>query len=104
MVFVNQSSVKTDNNSAEYLGNIQGLTVNKTSVYFSDSPDTFKVKHETFIHAPGLFALESEKYPGMFLRRADNSIVLQQERGSDNFSKFIVLNILVFVFKNYSDF
>ena len=89
MLFVNQSTFNADEDFSEYLKNIKGLSANKTSVSFSEDPDTFKVNHGTFIDAPGLFALESEKFPGMFLRRANHTIVLEREHPSENYSKFV---------------
>ena len=93
VIFVNQSSSISDDNFSDYLDNIQGLSINKTEVYFSDDPDSFKVKHGKFIDAPGLFALESEKFPGMYLRRKNHTVVLQKEDKSDSFSKFMTRNI-----------
>ena len=88
VIFVNQSSFNSEADFSEYVENIRGLSSNSTGVYFADNPDLFKVRHGSFIDAPGLFALESLKHPGKFLRRANHTIVLERKLPTEEFSKF----------------
>ncbi|XP_028395069.1 uncharacterized protein LOC114519183 [Dendronephthya gigantea] len=85
VIFVNQSSFKSAADLTDYVENIRGLSTDRTSVYFSEQPDLFKVRHGLFIQAPGLFALESQKNPGKYLRRANHTIVLEDEQSNDEF-------------------
>lgn len=87
VIFVNQSSFKSEADLTDYVENIRGLSSNRTSVYFSEEPDLFKVRHGLFIQAPGLFALESQKNPGKYLRRANHTIVLEDEQSNEEFSE-----------------
>lgn len=87
VIFVNQSSFNSEKDFSEYVENIRGLSSNTTNVYFSEDPDLFEVKHGRFIDAPGLFALESYKFPGKFLRRANHTIVLEEQQPTEDFSK-----------------
>ena len=88
VIFVNQSSFNSEVDFSEYVENIRGLSSNNTNVYFSEDPDLFRVRHGSFIDAPGLFALESLKYPGKYLRRANHTIVLEDKQSTENFSKY----------------
>ena len=85
VIFVNQSSFDSEADFSEYVENIRGLTANSNGVYFSENPDLFKVKHGSFIDAPGLFALESQKFPGKYLRRSNHTIVLEERQSNENF-------------------
>lgn len=87
MIYVNQSSFNSEADFSDYVEKIKGLSSNRTCVYFSEDPDLFIVRHGRFIDAPGLFALESQKFPGMFLRKANHSIVLDNEQRTEDFSK-----------------
>ena len=88
MIFVNQSSFNSEADFSEYVDNIRGLSSNHSGVYFSKDPDLFQVRHGSFINAPGLFALESRRYPGKYLRRENHTIVLEEKQSTEDFSKF----------------
>jgi hypothetical protein len=88
VIFVNQSSFNSEADFSEYVDNIRGLSSNHSGVYFSKDPDLFQVRHGSFINAPGLFALESRRYPGKYLRRENHTIVLEEKQSTEDFSKF----------------
>ena len=87
VIFVNQSSFNSEADFSEYVENIRGLSVHSNGVRFSEDPDLFKVRHGSFIDAPGLFALESQRFPGKYLRRANHTIILEEKQSDENFSK-----------------